>query len=119
MHIDHGLVMLDKEHCAGYIFVFDGAPYSPVGHVQVSREQADEHNRLLAEAEIIGLDQNCQVGQYGTFYFIKGKVQTWTSVLVSDQVRQAGKTITFTRNGKVYRGRLQKDADCFNFRRVS
>lgn len=30
--------------------------------------------------------------------------------------RVVGKTITFVRGGKLFRGRLQKDADCFNFK---
>ena len=123
MKIDHGLIMLDDTHCAGYLFDFGGHDiFSPDGRVEVTKEQVEEHNRLLSEAELLGLDQNCQVGQHGTFYLRKEPVLsviTWMGVLVSDRVVVHGQTITFKRDGKAYRGRLRKDADCFNFRRVS
>jgi hypothetical protein len=63
----------------------------------------------------------CSVGQWGSFYFIKGQIQTFTGALVSDkvQISAGGKGITFIRNGRQYRGRLQKDADVFNFKRIS
>ena len=119
MEIDNGLIMIDSEHCAGYLFDFAGhGVYSPDGKLEVTKARADEHNRLLAEAELSGLDQNCEVGQYGTFYFVKGQVQTWTGCVVSSDVTRKGQSVTFRRNGKVYRGRLQKNADCFNFRRI-
>jgi len=92
------------------------------GWRSLTKEQVEEHNRLLSEAELLGLDQNCQVGQHGTFYLRKEPVLsviTWMGVLVSDRVVVHGQTITFKRDGKAYRGRLRKDADCFNFRRVS
>lgn len=110
-----------KRYCLGYLFDFTGhGIFSPDGKVEVTKEQADTHNRLLAEGELKGLDENCQVGMHGTFYFIGGKVQTWTGVLVSERVilSPGGRGITFYRNGKTYRGRLPKDADCFNFKRI-
>ena len=119
MEIDNGLIMVDSEHCVGYLFDFGGhGIFSPDGAMQVTKEQAETHNGLLAQAELDGLDKNCEVGQYGTFYFAKGQVQTWTGVLVSSDVICKGQSVTFRRNGKVYRGRLQKYADCFNFRRI-
>lgn len=116
---DNGLFIQDGA-CLGYLFNFgQRGVFSPDGKVEITAEAADAHNRLLGEAELLGLDQNCQVGQGGTFYYIRGLVQTWAGLLVSDKVKKAGSSITFSRNGKVFRGRLQKDADCFNFRRVS
>jgi hypothetical protein len=92
--------------------------FSPDGKIDVSVEDADKHNQLLSQAEIAGLDQNCQVGQGGTFYNIHGYVGTFTGTTVATaQIR--GNSITFYRNGKTFRGRLQKDADCFNFKRIA
>ena len=112
----------DTGACLGYLFDFrEKGVFSPDGKVEITKEQADTHNRLLAEGEIKGLDENCAVGQRGTFYFhsLKG-VHTWTGVEVAkrDNCRVRGQVITFTRNGKTFRGRLQKDADCFNFKRI-
>jgi len=119
MKIDNGMIMLDDEHCAGYLFDFTGhGIFGPDGKLDVTAEQAETHNRLLSEAELLGLDQNCQVDQYGTFYYTNSKVTTWLGTVVSEDMTVHGKTITFRRSGKVYRGRLQKDADCFNFRRI-
>ena len=109
----------------GYLFNFNGhGVFDPtLGKVEVTPEEIDKHNALLANAEIEGLDKNCQVGQGGSFYLTPSKpykVTTFTGELVSDQIEisEKGFGITFKRNGKVFRGRLQKDADVFNFRRV-
>jgi hypothetical protein len=112
----------DTGACVGYLFDFTGkGVFSPDGKVEISPEDANKHNELLAQGEIKGLDENCAIGQRGTFYYNSTKgVHTWTGVEVAPRVncRVVGKSITFTRNGKTYRGRLQKDADCFNFRRT-
>jgi hypothetical protein len=114
------------------------------GVVPISKEHADIHNRLLDEAMLAGLDENCDIGQRGTFYAVKAddgrvKVTTFMGTVVSehplvwtkgqsglsyrecDRIRQHGRivTIEFKRKGKVYQGRLQRDADCFNFRRIA
>lgn len=115
------LITTGDGHCLGYLFDFSGhGVYSPEGKVEITKEQAGTHNRLLAEAEIKGLDENCQVGQGGTFYWSpKAGVTMWTGVKVADYTLNPSQTVlTFKRNGKVYRGRLQKDANCFNFKRV-
>jgi len=117
---DNGL-FVDEEtgSLVGYLYNFQGKGiFSPDGKVEVTPEQAETHNRLLSEAELNGLDENCQIGQRGAFYFVKGKVYTWKGTLVSEEVTIKGKQITFTRKGKVFTGRLQKDANLFNFRRV-
>lgn len=116
---DNGLWIDPKSNTVlGYLFNFQGRVYSPDGKVELTPEQADVHNKLLSRGEILGLDNNCQIGQRGTFYYRSGSVNTWVGELVSDRVTVNGQVITFRRNGKVFRGRLQKDADCFNFRRI-
>jgi len=108
-----------QEQCVGYLFNFDGHGFfSPDGKVEVTKEELTTHNQALATAEVQVLD-HCVIGQWGTFYLIKNQVQTFTGLLVSDSVTINGASIIFTRNGKTFKGRLQKEADCFNFRRVS
>jgi hypothetical protein len=124
MRNDNGLLVIDqpdgKAQCVGCLFDFTGhGIFSPDGKVEISKDEADIHNRLLAEGEIDGLDQNCAIGQGGTFYWSPARgVTTWTGVKVADYTIN-GRSLTFRRAGKVYRGRIQKDADCFNFRRVA
>lgn len=116
---DNGLLInKDTNSVIGYLFDFTGrGVYSPDGKMEITPEQAQIHNKLLARAEIAGLDA-CAVGERGTFYLRCSEVVTWTGELVSKQVSVKGKQITFARNGRRFRGRLQRDADCFNFRRV-
>lgn len=126
---DNGLLVSGGMVC-GYIFNFgDHGAFAAGEKVQLRNgvvrdltpEEIDTHNRLLGEAEIAGLDK-CEVGQWGTLYYSIGKgVTTWTGLVVSNQVHitLGGKGITFIRNGRKYRGKLQKDADCFNFKRIS
>jgi len=117
---NHGLLVNDGT-LVGYLFNFQGhGIFSPDGKVEVTAEQVDTHNRLLADAEIKGLDDNCQVGQRGTFYYVKGQVTTFTGNVVASPslVRVNGKSITFQRGTRLFRGTLQKDADCFNFKRI-
>lgn len=121
---DHGLLMVGDQ-LLGHLLHFPGhGVYEPnLGMVDIKPDDVDEHNKLLDQALIQGLDGTCKVGEGGTFYFGKkdGKkiVTTFTGVVVSDQVDNTRVSITFRRNGRVFRGRKMKDADCFNFRRVS
>ena len=113
-----------EDQCLGYLmdFIGRGIYDASYGRVEVSKEHADTHNKLLDEAMLKGLDENCQIGQGGTFYYQgKGKVTTFLGTVVSEQltVSPGGRNIEFYRKGKLYRGRLRKEADCFNFRRVS
>jgi len=111
--------------CLGDLMHFDGHGIYDPGHglVPVSKEEADRHNKLLDEARLKGLDRNCEVGQCGVFYFTgkapDRKVTTFVGTVVSTDVRVKGQSITFVRKGKTFRGRLRKDADSFNFRRVA
>lgn len=105
--------------CVGYLFNFTGKGiFSPDGLIEeVTPEQMETHNKLLSQAEIAGLDK-CEIGQHGTFYYVNGKVSTFTGEVVSTSILRNGKSITFQRNGKKFRGTLQQDADCFNFKRI-
>ena len=113
-----------SERCLGHLMEFQGrGVYEPnFGKVDVSPEDAKTHNRLLDEALIAGLDERCEVGYGGTFYLgtIDGRkaVTTFSGNCITTDVTVTGKSITFRRHGKVYRGRVQKEADCFNFRRI-
>jgi len=119
------ITIAGTNECLGYLMHFDGRGVfdATLGKVDVSPDEANIHNTELDKAMIEGLDSQCQVGQGGTFYFDQNKqvVHTWSGTLVSDKVHltAGGKGITFIRNGRQYRGRLQSDADCFNFKRVS
>jgi hypothetical protein len=126
---DNGLLVKvhdGSRQCVGYIFNFQGrGAFDPDGKMTISgrditQPEIDTHNRLLSEGEIKGLDENCQVGQSGMFYFTPKKgITTWIGVKVADYTLNPQQSvITFKRAGKTYRGRLQKDADCFNFKRI-
>jgi hypothetical protein len=109
------------EHCLGYLIDFKGhGIFSPDGKVEITKEQMDAHNKALADAEIAGLVE-CKVGQYGTLYLINGKVQNFLGTVIADKVKFSPslKQITFFFAGKTFRGWRQKDADCFNFKRIA
>ena len=112
-------------NCLGYLMSFSdkGVFDATHGKVDVSKEHADTHNRLLDEAMLEGLDNRCEVGMHGSFYIGKhdGRlaIKTFLGTLVSADVAQSGKTLTFKRNGKAYRGRQRKDDEWLNFKRIS
>lgn len=133
----------EQETCLGDLMHFNdhGTYDATFGLVDVTEEEAKLHNQALDEARLKGMDDLCEVGQGGSFYLSKAaaiaanaaswsqiggtqkmhnqKVTTFMGTVVSTDVEITGKTITFRRNNKVYRGRLSKDADAFNFKRVS
>jgi hypothetical protein len=128
------LTVKGTDQCLGYLLVIvDRGTYdADHGRTNVSPEDAAEHNKVLDKMVLDGLDKNCEVGQYGTFYIGKteaGKacVKTWMGALVSADVvmtpfvRRNGRfsVITFRRNGKVFRGTHNCDMDVFKFRRIS
>lgn len=118
-----GSLMTVGDTCLGYLIDFDGkGVFEPsYGKIDVTAEEAKKHNAELDNAMLKGMDENCMVGQYGTFYFVNSKVQTFMGTIVSDKVHisPSKRGITFLRSGKQYRGTLQKNADCFNFKRIS
>lgn len=111
------------EYALGYLFHFDGKTFCPSTGpwAGISFEEKDAHNKALSEGELKGLDENCQIGQGRTFYLTHNplRVTTFIGTVVTTDIFINGQSITFGRKGKIYRGRLQKDADCFNFRRIS
>lgn len=125
MNINHrGSLMTvteaDGERCLGSLMDFKGhGVFEPsMGKVDVTPEEASIHNKCLDEANIKGLD-SCEVGLYGMLYFSKGEVHTFTGATVSKDVRLRGKVLTFSRNGRTFRGTLRKDQDLFCFKRVA
>lgn len=127
---DNGLLVQVEDgnrQCVGCIFNFQGhGMFAPDGKITISgreltQSEIDTHNKTLSEGEIKGLDDNCQIGQRGTFYLSpKIGITTWMGVKVADYTLNPQQTVvTFSRAGKTYRGRLQKDGDCFNFKRIA
>ena len=124
---DHGLLMYEddkgKARPLGYLWQYPehGIFDANFGKVSVSPEDVETHNKTLAEAEILGLD-NCEVGQHGIFYIVKKEgrtlIQTWTGTLVSDDTYINGRSLTFHRAGKTYRGTISRQHDMFKFRRI-
>lgn len=122
---DNGLLVYDdngETRRLGYLFNFSGHGVFDafLGNVDISPDDVDRHNGLLDECLLLGLDQSCKVGQGGTFYWSDKPllVKTFLGTLVSDRVEKTGRNITFYRKRMTFRGREQRDADCFNFRRV-
>lgn len=106
------------------------------GKVPVTPEQAAEHNRLLDEALLEGLDNRCDVGQGGYFYVREAKpgagerisVTLFTGVVVADAdhiacVKKPGQkavTVTFERKGKTFRGKWKRsEGDHVFFKRIA
>jgi len=117
------LTVAGTNQCLGFLLNFEGKGVfdASYGQVEVKAEEVDPHNKILSSMMIKGLDENCQIGQGNYFYYDKKKneVHTFTGELVSADVHVKGQVITFFRNQKAYRGRLQKNGDSFNFRRIS
>jgi hypothetical protein len=113
----------DGNVCLGYLMPFEGRGVydATFGKVDVTPEEANTHNQLLSDGEINGLDENCKVGMSGSFYYIKGKVQTFIGTVVADgpSVHATAKSILFERLGKKFRGRLRSSEDYFTFTRIS
>ena len=114
-----------EDRCLGYLMQFPGHGVydASLGRVKVTPEEADTHNRLLDDALLQGLDDNCQIGQHGTFYVGKHEsrtaIKTFLGTLVSTDVSVNGHSLTFRRKGKTFRGRMSRQHDLFNFRRVA
>ena len=117
----------DGEHdrCLGYLMNFQdhGIYDASLGKVEVTPQQAETHNRLLDDALLKGLDDNCQLGQHGMFYVSKHQgrtaVKTFLGAVVSDDVLVNGQSLSFRRKGKTFRGRLSRQHDLLQFRRVA
>jgi hypothetical protein len=106
--------------CLGSLLEFPGHGIYDAyyGKVEVSKADADAHNKVLDEALIKGLDENCSLGQGGTFYAKGCKITTFLGTEVATG-QLVGKTLTFERAGKTFRGRISDQDSCFNFRRIA
>jgi hypothetical protein len=110
------------DQCLGDLVYFpEYGVFDPtLGKVDIDPKYVDPHNTALDLAKLGGMDKLCEIGQSSYAYFRKDppQVVTFIGTNIADHVIKTGKTITFHRAGKVYRGRLQKDSDVFNFTRI-
>jgi len=107
--------------CLGDLMNFPGhGVFDPNhGRVDVPPQHAGAHNQALDNARLKGMDENCQVGQTGYAYWSGNCVKSFLGTVISYAVKRVGQTVTFHRGLKVFRGRLPKDGEAFNFRRVA
>lgn len=110
--------------CIGYLMDFGvehGIHDAEYGRMPLTPAEGEQHNNALDRALLEGLDKNCAVGQGSTAYWnpVTRQVHTFIGTEISRDCTYTKTTVTFKRNGMVFKGRLQKDAECFNYRRVS
>jgi hypothetical protein len=114
----------DKEQCLGYLLFFkDHGVYEPhLGRVDITPQEAEAHNAALSQAEIEGLDKNCQIGMGGMFYLGtpggKPILRTFVGAVVTEDVAVKGRSVTFNRKGMTFKGRKRNDEMLF-FERVA
>lgn len=111
----------DQRRLAGHLLAIHGRIYEPDGEVEgVTAEQAERHNELLDAMLIEGL-KTCELGQRGTFYYCarKKRVATFTGKVIADDVVPVGNVVTFQYRRRTFQGRLRKDEEFFEFRRVN
>lgn len=124
LNFDGGMITFERDgetRCLGYLLaspehgVFD-AEY---GKVDVTPEQAQEHNRVFDAACVKGLDETCQIGQGNTFYVNGDEVATWLGTVLG-KATHLGRRVTFTRNGRTFlsKGYAKKDGDPLFFTRT-
>jgi hypothetical protein len=116
-----------RDCCLNYLFYAPGmGVYDPsIGKVEVTKEEADTHNRLLSEALIAGLE-TCEIGQCGTFYRRASntpsriEVTTWTGEVVGTAIRETGASrFRLTRrSGRVFEVTTHKDSDMVTLTRI-
>jgi hypothetical protein len=120
---DHG-----KDTCLGPLWHTAGhGTYDPtIGRVDVTKEEAEVHNRELDKAMLEGLDNACEVGPGAMFYAQPEpgqtsniRVTTFNGTLVAIAHRYGMVMLAFTRDKKGFCGRIKKDADCVWFKRDS
>src|SRR5262245_32735471 len=123
---DHGLLLRRADEPLGDLLDVAGRGcYDPVhGRVDVSREEAETHNRIPGRMLIGDLDGRCAVGQGGDCYVRRRadgswQVTTWAGDVVAEEVAVEGRVFAFTRKGRRFRGTKPRDADYVFFRRIS
>lgn len=126
-----------NERCLGNLMWLEGSNTPPdavgaydaaFGKMNLTKEESAVHNKALDTALVEGLDKHCKVGQ-GSYAYHTVKpcgihlpkqhaVSTFTGVCISDDVTLHGQILTFRRSGREFRGRLSKDSQSFNFKRI-
>jgi hypothetical protein len=115
-HLGSMITIKGTNNCLGFLMPFPekGVFDAHYGKVPVSEEHAKEHNRLMGEALIKGLDEGCQVGQGNTFYLTKKpaeagrsptmhRIATWDGQVVSDEVVKVSQLrYRFSRKGREF-----------------
>lgn len=124
--IKDGIIGIEEHghrHTLSYVFNFSGHTFCPATgkYNGLPKEVIDKHNSALSSAEIANLDNYCEIGQQGTFYYSEQtkSVNTWNGEVVSTDITVFKQRIVFHRNGKSYEGTLHKEEDCFSFTRIS
>jgi hypothetical protein len=121
------IVFGNENQCLGDLMHFQGhGTFDPYyGRVDVTKEEAEIHNKAFGQARLEGLDKNCKVGQGSSAYLTRNKgtqrceVTDFVGTVISTDVNISTTTITFRRKGMTFRGKMRKDSDNFNYRRVS
>jgi hypothetical protein len=117
-----------QDVCLGALWYAEGhGCYDPThGRVDVTKEEAEIHNRELDKAMLAGLDNQCQIGQGAMFYAHPApgatsniKVTTFNGTAVALAQRYGKVMLAFTRHGRGFSGRIRKHADCVWFKRFS
>lgn len=111
----------DKNQCLGYLMHFEGRGTYDAEHglVEVTKEEADTHNKVYDEAIIKGLDA-CPLSKGSEFYFDLNKmeVKTWLGTKVSERVELKGNTVHMFRKGMRFRGVRTRGEDHIFLKRV-
>lgn len=111
----------DEIALLGHLLCFRGRVYDPdLGLVEVDPADVGPHNNALDALLLASLDDRCEVGQWGFFYYQDSPphVRTFTGVTVADEATVNGRVITFSRKGKTFRGWLLNSAKLFRFKRI-
>jgi len=138
-HIGSLITVKASGACLGYLMDFKdghGIHEPNYGRVDVTAEEASIHNAELTKALLTGLDDNCKVGQRGTFYVHKVRerayeIKTFDGVIVApvEDVCEVYFTETgrktsnlyldFKRKGKTFVGKFPTNGENFDFVRIA
>lgn len=93
------------------------------GKMDITKEEAEIHNKELDTALIKGLMENCEVGQGGNFYAEPTgsvyKITTWTGLEVGEALRN-GRKIRLRLEDKAFEAKLPAtDSSYVFFKRVA
>jgi hypothetical protein len=120
LNFDGGLITIEgTNNCLGDLLENQGAVFDPSwGRVDVTPEQAKEHNRVLAKCLIDGLDK-CDVGLGQMFYITEdNRVTTWGGELVGENVSKKKTEVVVHRGEKVFKGKRRKNTAAIFLARV-